>query len=60
MFLDTVEGDPEPGPVEFTKIGLIDYLNDEYDEEIPYSISDEDLKHTIAELTDWEFKYIKG
>ena len=37
MFLDTVEGDPEPGLVEFTKTGLIEFLND-YGYDLPTNI----------------------
>ena len=57
MFLDTVDGDPEPGHVEFTRDSLIDFLND-YGYELSKDASDEEIKE-CAEDYEMTIKYIR-
>ena len=57
MFLDTVEGDPEPGLVEFTKTGLIEFLND-YGYDLPMDAANDEIQE-CAEDFGMTVKYIK-
>ena len=57
MFLDTVEGDPEPGLVEFTKTGLIEFLND-YGYDLPMDAANDEVQE-CAEDFGMVVKYIK-
>ena len=57
MFLDTVDGDPEPGHVEFTRDSLIDFLND-YGYELSKDASDEEIKE-CAQDYEMTIKYIR-
>ena len=57
MFLDTVEGDPEPGLVEFTKEGLIEFLND-YGYDLPMDAANDEIQE-CAEDFGMTVKYIK-
>ena len=69
MQLDTTEQDRKEGldgTIEFTKIGLIDWLlSDEYTKDycsdcLDYTISDEQLKHLLSEInSDWKVLNIK-
>ena len=52
MFTDSHDTEDGAEDLEFTKIGLIDYLNEYYDLNINYEISDMDLKDYIAYLGD--------
>lgn len=57
IFLDTVDGDPEPGLTEFNKESLIDYLND-FGYDLDMDCSDDELKEVCDDL-EQPIKYIK-
>lgn len=57
VFLDTVDGDPEPGLTEFNKESLIDYLND-FGYDLDMDCSDDELKEACNDL-EQPIKYIK-